>query len=42
MGQCNCQKENSLLENEGYRKNIFFLLLIIIIGLFFIYKNCSK
>ena len=40
--QCNCQKENSLLKNEEYKNYIFFLLIAIIIGLFLIYKDCSK
>jgi len=41
MGQCNCQKENSLLtkENNNY---IIFLLILIVIGLFLIYRGCGK
>ena len=40
--QCNCQKKNSLLKNGEYKNYIFFLLIAIIIGLFLIYRDCSK
>jgi heme/copper-type cytochrome/quinol oxidase subunit 4 len=42
MAQCNCQKENSLLKNEDYKKYVIGLLLAIIIGLIMVYKNCGN
>ena len=38
--ECNCQKENSLLETEEYKNYMIILLIAIIIALFFIYRRC--
>ncbi len=42
MGECNCQKKNSLLKNDEFKNYILILLILIIIGLFIVYKNCSR